>query len=732
MKTFYFKREKRIRLFELFFLLFSLQFFLYPSHPGYANNNENSSPSDLKIGLALSGGGARGIAHIGVIIALEENNIPIDMIAGTSMGSIVGGLYAVGYSGMEMQRLVNEIDWIGLFNQNPDPKLVLVSKRYGMMEPIIRLRFKMWDIYLPYGLNNGQRISEELFYLTAPANFAARANFDSLAVPFRATAVDVASAELLFLRQGDLAQAIHASMAIPMLFSPARVDNRMLVDGGVLDILPTDVVKNMGADVIIACDLEGLFPLGQEPKHFADVAIHTLDITIRELKKNNVKLADVLIEPDLGDHSSTDYSGLDSLIRLGYEATMAKMDDIKRLVPASLRNQQKTKRQLDSELLNRARIAYIKVKGRNRVRLPVITGEFPLKQGDRFNLDLALQGVKNLYATGLFENVWLEPDYLKDDLVGVNIHVIEKYPRTIGFGLNYRSEEGTSGFIQIVHFNFFGWGERFMPLIRVGELHKRAGLEIANDRFFATPLTVHNGIYYERERPYIYDASGDKMGSLEMDRVVAQFSIGVQPNRNLLFTTGLRGERVWLGKNQHLGLTDQTLEHWSAFGQFIFDNTDDRYFPRSGVRLLLNGESIVEFKQNTRPFTKFSGEFNWNFSPNSFHTISFNLFAGTSVNGLPIYEQFRLGGPVDLPGYHREELWSNHAFSAKLNYRFKFFKKWHILSAISLASIDEGEHFIKGLSTGLVAATPIGPIQILYGWADDDREQFYFSLGYDF
>ncbi|NOY61111.1 MAG: hypothetical protein GXO75_19540, partial [Calditrichaeota bacterium] len=97
----------------------------------------------FKVGLALSGGGARGIAHIGVIIALEENNIPIDMIAGTSMGSIVGGLYAAGYSGLEMQRLVNKIDWIGLFNQSPDPKLVLVSKRYGMMEPIIRLRFKM-------------------------------------------------------------------------------------------------------------------------------------------------------------------------------------------------------------------------------------------------------------------------------------------------------------------------------------------------------------------------------------------------------------------------------------------------------------------------------------------------------------------------------------------------------------------------------------------------------------
>ena len=705
----------------------------YPYEPK-SQNIVDDQP--FKVGLALSGGGARGIAHIGVIIALEENNIPIDMIAGTSMGSIVGGLYAAGYSGTEMRKLVNEIDWIGLFNQSPDPKLVLVSKRYGMMEPIIRLRFKMWDIYLPFGLNNGQRISEELFDLTAPASFAAKSDFDSLVVPFRATAVDVATAELLSLGKGDLAQAIHASMSIPMLFSPARVDNRMLVDGGVLDILPTDIASHLGADVIIACDLEGLFPLGQEPKHFADVAIHTLDITIRELKKNNVKFADILIEPNLGDRSSTNYSGLDSLIRLGYEATIAKMADIKRLVPAPLRNRQKIKRQLDQKLLNRARIAYIKVKGRERVRLPVITGEFPLKQGDRFNQDMALLGVKNIYATGLFENVWLELDNPGDNLVGVNIHVIEKYPRTIAFGLNYYSEEGTSGFVQIAHSNFFGWGERFMPLIRFGNLHKRAGLEIVNDRLFATPLTIHNGIYYEKERPYIYDGKGDKTGSLKMDRVVAEFSIGVQPNRKLLFTTGLRGERVWLGKDQHLRVTDKTLEHWSTFGQLIFDNTDDRYFPRSGIRFLLNGETIVEFERNAKPFTKFSGEFNWNLPLYPSQTISFNLFAGTSINGLPIYEQFRLGGANDLPGYHRDELWGDHAMFVRLNYRYKFFRRLYFQTNFSLGNVNNSrlsfKNSIGGISTGLLADSPLGPISILYGWSDNGREQFYLSLGYDF
>ncbi len=690
----------------------------------------------LKVGLALSGGGARGIAHIGVIMALEENNIPIDMIAGTSMGSIVGGLYAVGCSGIEMRKIVNQIDWYGIFNQDPDPKLVLVSKRYGMMEPIVRLRFKMWDFYLPLGLNNGQRISEELFYLTAAANFAAKSNFDSLVVPYRATAVDLATAELLFLDRGDLAQAIHASMAIPLVFSPARVENRMLVDGGVLDILPTDILKDMGADLIIACDLEGLFPLGKEPKHLADVAIHTLDITIRELKKKNVKLADVLIEPNLGDHSGNDYTGLDSLIQLGYEATMAKMDEIKKLVSKAQMNSQTVKRRLDKQLLNQARIERITVKGNDRVRLAVIRGEFSLKEGDIFDLDMALRGVKKIYATGLFENVWLELDHLGDNQVGVNIHVIEKYPRTIGFGLNYRSDEGTSGFIQIVHFNFFGWGERFMPLIRIGELHKRAGLEIVNDRFFATPLTIHNGVYYERESPYIYDDEGRKTGSLEMDRVVAQFSMGVQPIRKLLFTVGLQGERVWLGQSQQHGIAAQTLEYWSAFGKFIFDNTDDRYFPTNGLRFLLKGQSIVEFKKNIKPFTKFTAELNCYVPLSSGQTIGANIFTGTSIDDLPIYEKFRMGGPFHFPGYHRNEIWSDQALFMYLNYRIKIFKLWFFQSNFSIGNVNKSnisfDNSILGVSAGLLADSPLGPISILYGWSDNERRQLYLSFGYDF
>jgi NTE family protein len=285
---------------------------------------ENSPGEKLKIGLALSGGGALGIAHIGVIQAFEEEGIPIDIIAGTSMGSIVGGLYASGYSSSEQCRIVEEIDWINIFNSKPRNDAKLIGSRYGILEPLLRLRFKLWEIYIPPGFNNGQSISNELFYYTSAANFAGGSNFDNLSIPYRAVAVDTSTGEAVSLGQGDLAQALRASMAIPMIFYPTRFENRLLIDGGVLNNLPTDVVSAMGADIIIACDVLGVPSYEKEPRTIAEVAQHTMDIAFYELVRENIKLADILIEPDLKGHEAYDFTNLDNLIEYGYKAARAR------------------------------------------------------------------------------------------------------------------------------------------------------------------------------------------------------------------------------------------------------------------------------------------------------------------------------------------------------------------------------------------------------------------------
>ncbi|MCK4421844.1 patatin-like phospholipase family protein [candidate division WOR-3 bacterium] len=705
----------------------------------YAQNvQENPNVKSLKVGLALSGGGARGIAHIGVIQALEEEGIPIDMIAGTSMGSIVGGLYACGYSAAEQREIIHRIDWDHIFNQRPEPRSELVCRRYGMKESLIRFQFKFWDIYTPLGLISGQHISDELFRYTTAASFAAKSKFDSLAVPFRAMAVDVSTGEIIALKEGELAQAIHASMALPLLFYPVRIGDRILFDGGVLNILPTNIVKEMGADVVIAVDLEKLFPLGKEPKHIADIAKHTIDIAIRELKKGNIKIADVLVEPDLGGHSEIAYNRFDSLIEMGYQAAMDKMDEIKRLIPLQIEDRNISRRQLNKNALEQAVISKIDVVGNDYAQRSVIAREFALQNGDTFNIDLAIQGTRNIYVTGLFENVWVELDNLGKNQVGINIHVIEKYPRTIGFGANYRSEEGFSGFIQFVNFNFFGWGERFMPFLRYGELDKRLGIDIVNDRFFATPLVVHNSFCFEQGRPYLYDPDGHKLGQLEMDRMMGQFSLGIQLHRKFLTTAGLGWERIWLERSPIIGLSSEISEHWKGFGQILFDNTDHRYFPNQGIRLSLEGETVIKFNSDIEPYTKFQANLDWAFSLPQSQTIITYLEVGISKKVLPVYQRFRIGGPTKLPGYHRDEIWGPHSLSIGLIYRIKMFKLWYFQGSWSAANTYNDYHDLtfdslkKGFSVGVVALSPIGPLAFIYGWGEHNREQGYFSIGYEF
>ncbi len=713
-----------------------------------------------KVGLTLSGGGARGIAHIGVLIALEEEGIPIDLLTGTSMGSIVGGLYAAGYSGKDLRRLVNEINWKAIFSQSPEPGTVWVSQRYGMMQPILRLHFRFWKLSIPFGLINGQRISQELFKLAAPASFAARSDFDSLRIPYRAMAVDISRVKVYALHRGSLPQAMRASMAIPLVFYPALYHRRMMVDGGVMDVLPTDIARKMGADIVIGVDVTEMFPKNEIPDNIFAVGIHTIDIMVKAQEDRNIKYANVMITPKLGHHSDMNYTGLDSLIEIGYRATKAKMKEIKKLVYDRGKSAVQDQRKLDLGELKRSKISAIRVIGHrisgvdsiitysdssdldrfyNQLsRKGVVVSYFPLKAGERFDMDRALKGVENLYATGLFQNVWLELDNVDNERVRVNIHFLEEATRTIGMGVNYFNEEGISVFAQVVPFTFLGLGARFMPLFRYGKLQKRTGLEIANSRFMATSLIFNNGSYYEADSPYIYDEKGRRVGQLDFRRVIGHLSFGLQPFREYLFTVGLRGERIWLARSDFFDQPAVTYQHWSVFGQMLWDNTDNPHFPGKGAFFSLQAERVLNYQLKGEQFTKIRARLNW--TQSILWGQKFTPFAlvGLSEKRLPLYEKFYLGGPLTIPGYHRNEIWADNMIIGGLRYRLNFYKKLYGEASWSTASVFEAREDIKisrlinGIAIGLVLDSPVGPVSLLYGWNNRERRELYFSAGYNF
>jgi NTE family protein len=277
-----------------------------------------------RIGLVLSGGGARGAAHIGVLKVLEENRVPVDAIAGTSMGAVVGGLYASGLSAAEIERVMTSVDWEDAFTDRPARKDLNFRRKLEDQTYLVKfpLGLKGRRFRLPRGLVQGQKLTQILRGLTLPV--AQIQSFDQLAIPFRAIATDIVTGDRVVLRDGDLTTAMRASLSAPGVFAPVDVGGRMLVDGGLSSNLPVDVAREMGVDVLIVVDCG--FPLLERNKldSVATVSNQMLAILIRHNTNDQLKTLtdrDVLIDPALGDFPTLDFSGLARAIRFGVVAT---------------------------------------------------------------------------------------------------------------------------------------------------------------------------------------------------------------------------------------------------------------------------------------------------------------------------------------------------------------------------------------------------------------------------
>jgi NTE family protein len=279
-----------------------------------------------KIGLALGGGGARGAAHVGVLRTLEELGIPVDYVAGTSMGSIVGGLYAMGMSPDDIERTIEEIDWTEIFKDGPprqerrfrrkqDDRTFLIDARPGVIE-------KERKVELVPALIQGQKLELALRRYTLPATEVQ--DFDDLRIPFRAVATDVVSGEAVVLGEGDLATAMRASMAVPAVFAPVEIGDRLLVDGGLAMNLPVSAVRAMGADIVIAVDVGG--PRRQREEIGNVLAM--LDqiaslVTFRNTEEEIAKLGprDLLIVPPLErEVLASDFPKMPTAIAIGRRA----------------------------------------------------------------------------------------------------------------------------------------------------------------------------------------------------------------------------------------------------------------------------------------------------------------------------------------------------------------------------------------------------------------------------
>jgi len=282
-----------------------------------------------QVGLALSGGGARSLAQAGVLLALEENDIPIHFIAGTSMGSVIGGLYAAGYSATQIMEIIKRIPWDALIVDTPLRTTLFIAQKAERDRSYLQVRFNGFKPYIPPALTPGQQLINILTDLTMRANYRASANFDYLRIPYRAVATDLYSGKKIVIADGDLAEAMRASVAVPLLFAPVQRDSMLLLDGGLVDNIPVSVVRQHDVDLVIGVDTTAKLRRPNQLDAPWEIADQVTSIMQRDHNDAQRRAADVLIRLDGEPRASMDFSNLDSLFAAGHRAAMALMAEIK-------------------------------------------------------------------------------------------------------------------------------------------------------------------------------------------------------------------------------------------------------------------------------------------------------------------------------------------------------------------------------------------------------------------
>ncbi len=690
-----------------------------------------------RVALALSGGGARGIAHVGALRALEEAGIPIDAIAANSMGAVVGGVFATGKTAAELEHIVRSLDWASLFSGRPDRRTLPVDQRLDRHVPVAGVNFDRKGPHLPGGLLADHRINRFLVENLAPGGYAASGDFDRLPVRFRAMAGDLANGEPVVLAKGDLALAVRASLSIPLVFEPVDWGGRKLVDGLIVNNLPIDVARDFGASVVVAVDIASP---ALEPQDYASaigVATQVSDLLMRRRYEDFSAEADVLVRPDLGRHSSTDYSGFDELILRGYEAAKAAVPQIRAKLEARGVTDLGRRPPVRGPVLEGARIAAVKVAGNERVSETLVRRTFNIPAEQPFDMQKGLRAFDKINASPLFARTWLEFEPAADG-VEIVLRVKDAPPNRAEVGFGYTEWEKARGSIRLSNQNTLGFGEQVEVLAGASDAEQVLEASLRGDRLVVTGIGYRVTGYASRDKPRFFDAAGGEINRARFDREGVEFALRTGVKRWAFFEGGARVGRVTTVPRGGLEerLPEETDRVRALFGRLVFDTLDDLAWPEHGRRYAVSGESSLADIGADRVYWSALAEGRAAYPLGRRVTLQLDAMGFLSDEDLPKYDWYRLGGVTLVPGYHHEELKGAQAFAAATSLRMKVLGQLRVLvragAGNAFATTDDVtlDGLRWGLSTGACHPSPIGPISLEFAVRNGGDTLTTLSIGW--
>lgn len=707
-----------------------------------------------RIGLVLSGGGARGMAHVGVIAILEEMNIPIHCVAGTSMGAIVGGLYAAGMSPAEMEKLVTSMEWNEAFRDKPPPSELSFRRKKEEADYLINfdLGFRKGEFAIPKGLLQGQNLN--LMLKSLLIHTESIDDFNHLNIPFRAVATDIETGGAVILARGELAQAIRASMSIPALFAPVEIDGRLLVDGGVANNLPVDIARQMGADIVIVVDIST--PLSRREQLTSSVEI-TSQLTTILVQRNTaeqistLRERDILIRPELGDITSGDFFKAAQAVAAGRAKAgemRTELADLSSPGPQFLAYLEKQRRK-DREM---PVIDSVEVNNQSSLPTDLIEAHIDMKPGTKMDIAGLKRNLDRIYGIDAFERVDF---YLKkkDKSTGLVIEPLEKSwgPNYFRFGLGLEDNfKGTSNYALTAQFTKTAINSRageWRTEVRIGE-NPRVYTEFYQPVDYALSYFVAANAGYQVRNFFDYDEDGDKMAQYQSRSGHIGLDIGKQFGNWGELRTGIRREhgtvRVMIGDPS--GLSDP-YNRGSVYVSAAYSTLDNYVFPLSGTDAYVTWNyeikalgSDIEVQSLGVKWTKAFTWGKYTFMP------SIDIRTTLDNDDVEVQDAFPLGGFLNLSGYSANEIYGRHAGLARLiayreigsagigamtmplylGFSAETGNVWNKRADINV------ETLILAGSVFIGTKSFLGPIYLAYGQAQRGHSSVYLYLGQRF
>lgn len=695
------------------------------------------------IGIAFSGGGAKGSAHIGVLRVLEEMRVPVDFAAGASMGSVIGGLYATGMSVDELEQVILAVDWADALTDKPSREQLSFRRKDDDLRylPDIEAGIGRGGLKLPTGLRAGQKLNYLLRRFTLPVRTVR--DFNQLPVPFRAVATDIVTGQAVVLDRGDFALALRASMAIPTAFSAVEIDGRLLVDGGITNNVPVDVVRAMGADVVIAIDIgTPLIGASEVGRSYLKILGQTLGLITRNNMAPQLAAADLVITPPVGEYGTLEFAKVREIIAAGDAEARRNLDALRPYALTEeeyLRWKQSRHREPDPIPV----VTEVRLEGNRRVDSRVLEEQIRLAAGAPFSSEAARDDLGRLYGLGDFQSV--DVDIVPDgDGAAIVYRLHEKPwgPTYLRVGLGFESNlEGTNDLSFLAGIN----RTRINALGAEWKTDLQIGSDLVAESGFYQPLSFRSGWFVEPSARYqrrflpIFD-DGSRIAELDVNQTFLRLDLGYLFGRYGEARLGL--ERSLIKARHESGVVpvdlepflDRSIDRGGVALSATIDQLDNARLPKRGGIARLNAFQAVESIGAEEEYTRIELQLA-RYWTRGRHTGFGSLNGGGSPESvLPIYDRFPLGGLFSLSGFEPAEILGDSYELVRAGYYYRLTRLFHVggygeAAHVSNEPEDLFDNPLLALTGLLVADTPAGPLYLGVAAAERGRRAIYIQFG---